>query len=290
MPNLNNASSIKTKAPAKINYYLEILAKDNSGYYVLHTVFQEIGLHDDIEIFLNRYKKDSVVFDNPWKIRINNRDNTVLHAIRLFKEKSGARTGIAVKVTKNIPVAAGLGGGSSDAAAVLKALNSNLKTGYSRAELALMAAEIGSDVPFFIYGGTAIGNGRGDLITPLKGIPKRKIILINPGFKISTKKAYSLLPKKLKLTKYIHIDIIKRSLIYNITDIIFNRFEEVILNSYPILKDIKKYLKKKYSKPSLLSGSGPSMFLFENNAGKASGICRELEEKFKCVTWYTKTK
>lgn len=170
---------MKIKSPAKINLALDILGKDESGYHVIQTVFHEINLHDIIEI--EKIPK-GIEIECTNKNVPTDETNTVYKAVKLL-----GLDGFRIKITKNIPPKSGLGGGSSNAAAVLKALAPDLK----REELAKLAAKIGMDTPFFIYGGTALGTHFGEKITPL---PKIKGLSIELDFhpnEISTKEAYS---------------------------------------------------------------------------------------------------
>ncbi|HAX61997.1 MAG TPA: 4-(cytidine 5'-diphospho)-2-C-methyl-D-erythritol kinase [Elusimicrobia bacterium] len=252
-------AKMKLKANAKINLFLDILGKRKDGYHNLKTIFQEISLPD--EIWLKEIKTGVKIFcDNP-KIPTDKR-NLVYKAADLLKRYSGIKKGVEIKIKKRIPIGAGLGGGSSDAASVLKGLNKLWKLNFSKNQLIKIAKKIGADVPFFILGGKCLGEGIGAQLTPLKIKKKEWYVIVKPSFEISTRTVY------LRLTKTVKIDKIKKYI---------NRLEDVVIPLYPEIKKIKDLLTESGAEFSLMSGSGSCVFGFVKN--KKSG--EEIKNRLK---------
>lgn len=254
-------AKIKIEANAKINLFLDVLNKRADGYHNIKTVFQEISLAD--EIFIKEIKSGIKILCDMPGIPLG-RKNLVYTAAYLLKKRfhlSGK--GVEIKIKKNIPAGAGLGGGSSDAAAVLKGLNElwNLKLG--RKQLAEIGKEIGADVPFFICGGgRCLGEGIGDVIRPLKSKKSEWYVVVKPKFEISTKFVYS------RLTAVKITDTIKKHI---------NRLEDVVIPLYPEIKKIKDKLVDYGAVFPLMSGSGSCVFGIVKN--KQSG--KEIKNKMK---------
>ena len=233
--------------------------KRKDGYHNIKTIFQEISLSDDISIKETKagipLKLDSVsiVCDNP--SIPTDKTNLVYKAADAIKKYSGIKKGVLIKIKKGIPAGAGLGGGSSDAAAVLGGLNKLWNLKLTKNQLVKIGKQIGADVPFFLYGGRCLGEGIGDKLTPLKIRKTEWYVIVKPSFEISTKFAYSQLtkPRKTgKITKYA------------------NRLEDVVTPLYPEIKKIKDLLTESGAEFSLMSGSGSCVFGFVRN--KITGI------------------
>lgn len=268
---------MKLKANAKINLFLDILNKRKDGYHNLKTIFQEISLSDDIFIYSPRLqsevdevnvktgipmKRDSVsIFCDDPGIPTG-KTNLVYKAADLMKKYSGIKKGVFIKIKKNIPVGAGLGGGSSDAASVLRGLNKLWNLKLTNNKLAEIGKQIGADVPFFLYGGRCLGEGIGDQLTPIKIRKTQWYVLVKPPFEISTKFAYSLLTKANKVGK------IKK---------LGNRFEDIIIPHYPEIKKIKDLLTESGAEFSLMSGSGSCVFGLARNRR----LGEKIENKIK---------
>ena len=182
-------NTVTTDAPCKLNIHLEVGAKRPDGYHNLTSLFQLISLCDTL--------KANIIEENECRILCREmalpNDNTIARAFEVFRQATGIKGGAAFELAKRVPSGAGLGGGSSDGAAVLRALDSLYGTNLSIEEMEAMALKIGSDCPFFIRGGAALVGGRGEKIFRLKDGPKRYGVLIWPGVNSSTKEAYSLL-------------------------------------------------------------------------------------------------
>jgi 4-diphosphocytidyl-2-C-methyl-D-erythritol kinase len=248
---------MKIKASAKINLALDVLKKDPSGYHVIQTVYHEIkDLYDKIEIVTSK-KKDVLPNFIPLKVKtatgIQQSEDMIVKALNLLRQTFKIKKFVKIKVVKKIPFASGLGGGSSDAAAVLKGLNKLWKLKLSKKQLANLGAKLGMDVPFFIYGGTAIGKHYGEKITPLPEIKNIQFKIYLPKTKPAkrkTEEAYGKLNlrdcgKNLSKTK---------SLLKGITT------KNTKLTLENLHNDFETMLKKPLLKGRHFSGSGPTTF------------------------------
>ncbi|HAL20537.1 MAG TPA: 4-(cytidine 5'-diphospho)-2-C-methyl-D-erythritol kinase [Ruminococcaceae bacterium] len=240
---------IKITACAKINLSLSVLGKREDGYHELDTVMQSVDLSDTVYI----EKCRGIITDCKG---ISAEENIAARAARLFCEKTGAE-GCKIKIEKRIPAAAGLGGGSADAAAVLAGLNRLYKTGISKTELCEIAVKIGADVPFLIAGGTARARGIGEKLTPLMPLKDCWFLLAKAEEKPSTAEMFS----RLDSTDYIKPDIEKTVNAVNCGDL--NGVLENLGNSFEILwskSPLKKMLSSTHPAACSLSGSGPARF------------------------------
>lgn len=240
---------IKITACAKINLSLSVLGKREDGYHELDTVMQSVDLSDTVYI----EKCRGIITDCKG---ISAEENIAARAARLFCEKTGAE-GCKIKIEKRIPAAAGLGGGSADAAAVLAGLNRLYKTGISKTELCEIAVKIGADVPFLIAGGTARARGIGEKLTPLMPLKDCWFLLAKAEEKPSTAEMFS----RLDSTDYIKLDIEKTVNAVNCGDL--NGVLENLGNSFEILwskSPLKEMLSSTHPAACSLSGSGPARF------------------------------
>lgn len=185
--------AVCARAPAKVNLHLRVFGRRTDGFHSLRSIFQAISLADDIVVrSLKQPERIEIdgVFDCPPE------NTTFYRGIVAFREATGLKTGISVGVTKTIPAGAGLGGGSSDAAALLLALNALLDGGLGLQELARLGAAIGSDVPFFFYGGAALVEGRGEIVKAMEARVDYTLVLVFPGFPMNTAAAFRLLDEQ----------------------------------------------------------------------------------------------
>ena len=268
--NKNNReiNRISLKAPAKINLFLEILGKRDDGYHEIETVMQEIDLVDNLQF---EEIQEGVRLKCNDKNIPSDENNLVCKAANLILNECGIKKGVLISLEKNIPVGAGLGGGSSDAATTLKALNLLWKIGLNDAELMHFAAKLGSDVPFFIKGKTSLCSGRGEKITPVEVKSEMNYLIIFPHINISTTMIYRNL--KIDLTKKIidvsfFLNALKHHKAAGISKLLFNRLEEVIFTTYPDLLDVKKVLGHYDFCGLSVSGSGSAFF----------GLCRDRQQ------------
>ncbi len=275
---------LRIQAPAKINLFLEILGKREDGYHEIETVMQEIALADTVEIEEVRHLDTSRGIEltcNTPEIPCNE-DNLVWKAARLFQEELGINRGIRIHLEKRVPVGAGLGGGSSDAAAVLKGLNTLWRTGIRKERLMEMAARLGSDVPFFILGGTALCRGRGEKVQPLKVRNASHYTLLYPNIKISTATVYQNL--KIDLTKErkdvsFFLNALESGDPKSLGQLLFNRLEVVVFGLYPELREIKTLLESYRPCGVLLSGSGSCIYGLFKTGREAEETGRELKRR-----------
>lgn len=247
---------MKAKAPAKLNLFLEIRGKRPDGYHEIDTVMQELSLADELEVF---DCKEVVIEVDGLPIPPGG-ENLVLKAARLLGEAAGCSKGARFRLTKRVPAGAGLGGGSSDAAAALLLLNRHWGLAWDLARLSEVAARIGSDVPFFLFGGTARCTGRGEKVEPLPRLPSRPLVLVWPGLALSTREVYGAL-RVPSQTMDAHNTLV--SIEKGIYPSAFNRLEEAAFAVAPALEKAFAWLR---SVPGLeaprMSGSGSACFAF----------------------------
>lgn len=269
-------------SPAKINLFLKVLRKRDDGYHDIVSVMQPISLYDEILMEMENGSGIIVSCDNA-NVPCD-RTNLAYRAAAEFFRTTGINRKLSITIKKNIPVAAGLGGGSSNAAAVLRALNEITSQNISTGSLIEIGAGIGSDVPLFIVGKSCIARGRGESLEPIE-LPKFWYILINPGFPVSTQWAY----QNLNLTKSnedINIAILKVSLedpvgIQQWQRLLANDLEEVTIGKYPEIKEIKDALSAVGATGALMSGSGPTVFGIFPDKDKAEEAFGLLKGAFK---------
>jgi 4-diphosphocytidyl-2-C-methyl-D-erythritol kinase len=247
--------TLHLESPAKVNLRLEILKKREDGYHELRTILQKISLHDTLHFSLKKEKGVSITTDHP-KLPVG-KDNLVFRAAQSVLKVSGYKGGIHIEIEKRIPLGAGLGGGSSNAATALKALNQLLKMDLSKRELMGMGLEIGADVPFFFLEGAAVGLGIGERLKKIK-LPILYFVLIYPNFEVSTRWAY----QNFVLTNQrIHFNLHKfLKTPEGISHILFNHLEEVVSRKYPQIDVMKKILLSAGALGTLMTGSGPTVF------------------------------
>ncbi|MFQ5957528.1 MAG: 4-(cytidine 5'-diphospho)-2-C-methyl-D-erythritol kinase [Candidatus Brocadiales bacterium] len=276
---MNTKKTISLTAPAKINLFLEVLGKRPDGYHELETVMQEIDLADTLT--LEEVDRGIELTCTEPDIPCDE-DNLVWKAARIFKEETGVEKGIRIHLVKRIPVAAGLGGGSSNAATMLKGLNTLWDTGLSETILMDMAAQLGSDVPFFIKGGTALCKGRGEIVTPLAVRHRFSYVLLYPDIRVSTANVYNNLKIDLTRDKKDVNFLCKALLSDNVSALnssLFNRLEEVALELYPELRKFMGLLESYLSNGVLLSGSGSAIYGRCENREEAKNVIEDLNKR-----------
>lgn len=255
--------SISLKAPAKINLFLEVLKKRPDGYHEIETILQELDLADNLTLKETSSPEIIIQCPNP-HIPIDSRNLAYKAAFLLKKYVGEKKRGVIISIEKNIPIAAGLGGGSSDAAATLKGLNRLWALHLDTRTLSNLAQEIGMDVPFFIRGGLGLATGRGEEVSVLKPLTETWFILAVPPLKVSTAWAYgqlsiSSLTRKIKENKMI-LKAIRSGDIVEMGRQLFNRLEEVTMKRHRELVYLKESLLSTGAKGALMSGSGPVVF------------------------------
>ncbi len=247
---------MKLKSFAKINLGLEVLGKRPDGYHEIRTLFQSVGLHDELEFETAPDGALEVRGDSPsvpWDER-----NLVHKAAALLRRESGARAGVLVRVKKRIPAGSGLGGGSSNAAVTLLALDRLWGLGLGRARLHDLAARLGSDVAYFLEGGLCLGEGRGEKITPLDDLPRMHAVIALPAIVCLTADVYG--GHRVSLTSKDKPSKISRFLQSREVGSLENRLERTVFRLYPQLKDIKRFFQNRGAALSLVTGSGSAVF------------------------------
>lgn len=247
---------ITKRSPAKVNLYLRVLGKRGDGYHDIATLMQRISLYDEMDFSL---KENGIVVKCPGTILPEKDGNIVYKAAKSLFLNASCLTGVEITIRKKIPIAAGLGGGSSNAATTLTTLNDLMGFSYSKDELMKIGVKLGADVPFFVFGKTAWAFGIGDRLQIAENIPQLWFVLVNPRFNISTKMIYENL--NLRLTSKVKKFSIPQ--FYTVDDVVkklHNDLEKVTLNSHPIVRELKKLLIACGAIGSLMSGSGPTVF------------------------------
>ena len=275
---------------AKINLYLKIGKKLKSGYHNLQSVMQLVELHDNIS-FENLDEDDIIVESN--NKDLESKDNLAYKAAMLLKSKYGIKKGVKITIEKNIPLAAGLGGGSSNAANTLVALDKLWKLNLNQKKLISFASEIGSDVPFFIVGKSALVKGYGNKIKPLRRSMSMNVILVNPGIGVSTKWAYNKFDKnKNKIKSRANIKELIKAMnkkdIKKISENLYNDFEPIVEKKYKIIKEIKTNFRKFNALNYLVSGSGPTVIGLFDSIYTAREAYFKLKDMYPFV-YLTKT-
>lgn len=257
-------NSITVKAYAKINIGLDVIRKREDNYHEVSMIMQSVGLYDTITIKRIKPKASKNIFiqTNLPYLPVDNR-NIVYKAVELFQEHLKISGSVHVTIHKRIPVAAGLAGGSSDAAATLKGLNMLYDAGLSVEELKKLGVRLGADVPYCLMLGTVLSEGIGEILTPLPPLCDCHILLVKPDISVSTKYVYD----NLSLDKNVkHPDIpslikaIEGGKLTELTSLMDNILQSVTEREYPIITQIKTKLLETGSLVSLMSGSGPTVF------------------------------
>ena len=277
---------ISVKALAKINLGLDVVGKREDGYHEVCMVMQTIHLFDRLDISKNR--SGQITMETNLSFLPTNENNLVYKAAKLLTDEFEIKDGIHVQLQKHIPVAAGMAGGSTDAAAVLYGMNRIFELGLTREQLMERGVKIGADVPYCVMRGTALAEGIGEKLTKLPPMVKCPVLIAKPQISVSTKFVYD----NLKLnsdTK--HPDIkklvtdIKEKDLYKVAGDMGNVLETVTIPAYPVIAEIKEHMKENGALNAMMSGSGPTVFgLFDKEetaaeayeAMKASGLAKQV--------------
>ena len=264
---------IAAESPAKVNLILKVLRRREDGYHDIASLMQKVSLADEMEF---SPRKDGISLACPGSDLPTGGENLVVRAARALFEEAGFTGGVEITLRKRIPTAAGLGGGSSNAATTLVALNEMFRFGFDRNRLIRIGARLGADVPFFIFGSSAWAFGIGEILEPAAVPPGMWLVLVNPGFEVSTKWVYQSL--NLPLTKTpIQYSIPTFSGVRELAAILSNDLEAVTVERHPLLDELKGFLLGQGALGSLMSGSGPTvfgLFEFENDAARAEWALR----------------
>ena len=248
------------KAYGKINLGLDVLGKLPSGYHEVRMVMQTVGIYD--ELTFEKTEGGIEIITDAAELSTGE-DNLIYKAARLMKEKYHIREGIRIHLQKNIPIAAGMAGGSTDAAAAMKGISRLFDLDIGLLELMEAGVEIGADVPYCVIGGTALAEGIGEKLTPLELAPECYVLVAKPDINVSTKYVYEHLDMG-KIEKHPDIDGMVEAIgigsLQGILDRMENVLETVTIPAYPVIGELKQRMKELGAVNSLMSGSGPTVF------------------------------
>lgn len=281
--------AIVEMASAKINLALDVLKKRADGYHEVRMVMQSVATADTVR--LSPATALTVTTDQPGLT--DGPGNLAYRAARAFERATGKTAAVHIAIEKHIPMGAGLAGGSADAAAVLRGLNRLLETGLSMDELRTIGASIGSDVPFCLAGGTALAEGRGEVITPLPPLPVCPVLLANPGFEVSTAWVYGhyqaeLVEKRPAVPAMLAA--IERSDWNGVIGAMGNVLESVTIPAYPAVAAIKQTMQQAGARAVLMSGSGPTVFALTKDKAQTELMAEAVRQQTGAVTYITETK
>lgn len=259
-------NTIWLNAPAKINLGLDVIRKRSDGYHEVKMIMQSIRLFDRLTI--TKSKKSGIRLKTNLKFLPCDKNNLVYRSAKMICEEFHIKDGLDIQLEKRIPVAAGMAGGSTDAASCLIALNKLYDLGLSKAELMDRGVKYGADIPYCIMKGTALSEGIGEILTPLPPAPDAHVLIVKPGIHVSTKSVYTSLNLN-KHTKHPDIDAqiqaIKNDDIYDLAANMGNILEDVTIPKHPEIAIIKETMMDNGALGALMSGSGPTVFgLFDN--------------------------
>jgi len=283
------SEQVHVRCPAKVNLFLKVLGKRSDGYHEIQTVMQTVTLFDELKVL----KKTSGVSLLCWgeDVKESPENNLVFKAANLFLNRVHIRGGVRLELKKNIPIAAGLGGGSSDAACCLLALNELFGRSLPIGELKSLATQLGSDVPFFIEGGAALCTGRGEIVKLLRPAPQFGGILLVPKTSLKTTDMYA----SLKPEDFHDPDLeptlraIESGDLSRLSSALFNSFQRVALQKVPELVDLKSRLERVGSLAVVLSGSGPTLLGIFPGASEAEAALSRLTHEELAKTRFAST-
>ena len=251
---------MRLRAMAKINLGLDVLRKREDGYHEVRMIMQTIQMYDLLDI---RRKSSPGITLTTNLLYVPSDERNLYKAAKLLMDEFDIKEGLSMKLTKFIPVAAGMAGGSSDAAAAFVGVNRLFRLGLSEEELMKRAVQVGADVPYCVMRGTALAEGIGEKLTRLPGLPKCYVLVGKPGINVSTKLAYENLHlDQIQSHPYIDVMIsdIENQDLHSLTAKMQNVFEPGIISQYPVIQEIKDLMEANGALKAMMSGSGPTVF------------------------------
>ena len=274
-------NQIRLKALAKINLGLDVLRRKEDGYHEVKMIMQTIHLHDQIHI--KKIEEDEIRIRTNLYYLPNNENNIAYKAAKMLKDEFNLPGGVSIQLKKVIPVAAGMAGGSSDAAAVLFGMNKMYGLKLSMQELMDRGVKIGADVPYCIMRGTALAEGIGEKLTRLPAMPKCHILIAKPPINVSTKFVYeNLHANDLKPEDHPNVDIqveaLKEGNLEKLVANMGNVLERVTVPEYPVINEIKQMMKDSGAMGAMMSGSGPTVFGIFTNYVQAQEAYKKIEQ------------
>jgi 4-diphosphocytidyl-2-C-methyl-D-erythritol kinase len=280
MEKRSRKSKISIRSHAKINLFLDVFSRRPDGFHNIRTIFSEISLYDTLNFILTKNNRVKILSNKDFV----SSENNLIYKVALFiKEKYNVQESVEVFLEKIIPVSAGLGGGSSNAAATIRALSEIWDLDLSNEEMHDIAAEFGSDINFFLEGGSALGEKRGEKITPLNDIILEDVFLVKPSFGISSSEAYSSV--KLSQENQNWSKLIKTG----DAELCYNKLQAGITEIYPEISEIINFLEVNGAKKAMLSGSGSTVIGFCPDSKTAKWLSNYYSSK-GYWNYITKTK
>ena len=264
------------RTPAKLNLFLEVLSRRYDGYHEIETVMQTVSIFDELTF---ERREAGIEFLTRSADVPPDGTNLVVQAAEALREHTGKRLGAKITLVKEIPVGAGLGGGSSDAAAALVGLNRLWELDLPTGTLHEIAQRLGSDVPFFLYGGTALCRGRGELVTPLSGARTREYVVVVPALKVSTREVYEKLPPDLTKDSgrnRLHLAGITNGGRAEFARACFNRLESVTVSVHEPLKPLRQQMCESGLEAVTMTGSGSAFFGIAASGKEAGASVEKL--------------
>lgn len=271
-------NTLTLKALAKINLGLDVLGKQDNGYHDVRMVMQTIYLYDNVT--LTKTEEPGIQLETNLSYLPVDENNIAYKAAKILIDEFGIQEGVHIKLDKHIPVAAGMAGGSSNAAAVLVGMNRLWGLGLSQKELMERGVSLGADVPYCVMRGTALAEGIGEILSPLPPLPKCYVLIAKPSLSVSTKMVYEALDAK-EIVEHPDIDGVLEGLknqdIKKVAASMGNVLESVTIEKYPIIETIKDAMKDAGALNAMMSGSGPTVFgIFEDRK-----VAKEAQQKLK---------
>lgn len=275
---------LQISAPAKINLYLDITGQRGDGYHLINTVMQAISLYDEVTVSIDKNGSGITLSCTDSNIPCDNKNTAYIAAEKFFDYNGLAMPGVNIRIRKRIPYGAGMAGGSTDAAAVIIALDELLNTRLERDELSEIAEQVGADVPFCLFGGTAAASGIGTILSPLPDMPQCGLVIIKPDFSISTGEAYKLCDKAgyedIRSMEHITEAICSGSIVQTAKEL-YNRFEVVTGNEK--IDEIKDRLLQCGALGAVMTGSGSAVYGIFETASAADDCRAELRDEYENI-------
>lgn len=271
---------IQERAYAKINIGLDVLRRRPDGYHEVKMIMQTVDINDDL--LLERTSKPGIHLQTDHEELPTDQDNLICRAAALLMKEKAITEGVKITLTKRIPIAAGMAGGSSDAAAALRGLNILFEMGYSTEELQRLGVKLGADIPYCIVGGTMLSEGIGEILTPLPAPPDAHLVVAKPDINVSTAFVYGNLHVE-RLQYHPDIDGMAGALfegsLQGICDRMGNVLETVTVPAYPVIERIKGLMREMGACNALMSGSGPTVFGIFTDKKQAQCTAAAIEKK-----------
>ena len=270
---------MRLRAMAKINLGLDVIRKRDDGYHEVRMIMQTIKMYDVLDIRKKKTQGISLSTNLPYVP--SDERNLVYKAAKLLMDEFDIKEGISMRLFKFVPVAAGMAGGSSDAAAAFVGVNRLFRLGLSQEELMEIAVQIGADVPYCIMRGTALAEGIGEKLTPLPAMPEGYVLIGKPGINVSTKTAYENL-NLAAIEQHPDIDGMIRDIrnkdLYSMTEKMVNVFEPGLMKKYPVIQEIRDFMEEKGALKAMMSGSGPTVFGIFDSKEKMNAAASALKK------------